>query len=233
MYCFLEIPKLSMLTPGRCIVLGTMLSEVPRRIGTTSARSRPGSEWKTVHSLPGLDLALVVPILRGTSDNMVPSTMQRPGAIAASEINKVKSAVVAVPVQDCQRWIVEVLAVLERKYLFRASSRYHQRIQRARPSHLPISQDEKAPSDYNSIAASEINKVKSAVVAVPVQDCQRWIVEVLAVLSYICFVHLVAIIRGSREQDPAIFQFPKTRKLHLSKVCCIFSLPLLTILSFL
>lgn len=34
-------------------------------------------------------------------------------------------------------------------------------------------------------------------------------------ISYICFVHLVAIIRGSREQDPAIFQFPKTRKLHL------------------
>ncbi|KAJ5972172.1 uncharacterized protein N7479_002090 [Penicillium vulpinum] len=42
--------------------------------------------------------------------------------IAASEINKVKSAVVAVPVQDCQRWIVAVLAGLERKCLVPAGT---------------------------------------------------------------------------------------------------------------
>jgi hypothetical protein len=37
-------------------------------------------DTETVHSLPGLNLALVVPVLRRTSDNMIPSTMQRPGA---------------------------------------------------------------------------------------------------------------------------------------------------------
>ncbi|CAI7623855.1 unnamed protein product [Penicillium glandicola] len=45
------------------------------------------------------------------------SRKQYIGHISASEINKVKSAVVAVPVQECQRWTVEVLAGLERKCL--------------------------------------------------------------------------------------------------------------------
>ncbi|CAG8906597.1 unnamed protein product [Penicillium egyptiacum] len=45
------------------------------------------------------------------------SRKQYIGSIAASEINKVKSAIVAVPVQECQRWTVEVLAGLERECL--------------------------------------------------------------------------------------------------------------------
>jgi hypothetical protein len=53
------------------------------------------------------------------------SRKQYIGSIAASEINKVKSAVVAVPMQDCQRWIVEVLAVLERKRLVPSGTSVH------------------------------------------------------------------------------------------------------------
>ncbi|KAJ5823328.1 hypothetical protein N7447_005668 [Penicillium robsamsonii] len=45
------------------------------------------------------------------------SKKQYIGQISARDINKVKSAVVAVPVQECQRWTVEVLAGLERKSL--------------------------------------------------------------------------------------------------------------------
>lgn len=53
------------------------------------------------------------------------------GCISASDINKVKSAVVAVPVQNCQRWMVEVLAGLERKCLIPlgASVCYHSQIE--------------------------------------------------------------------------------------------------------
>jgi hypothetical protein len=55
------------------------------------------------------------------------SRRQYVGCISASDINKVKSAVVAVPVQNCQRWMVEVLAGLERKFLipFGTSVHYH------------------------------------------------------------------------------------------------------------
>ncbi|KAJ5374895.1 hypothetical protein N7517_006901 [Penicillium concentricum] len=45
------------------------------------------------------------------------SKKQYIGQISGDDINKVKSAVVAVPVQECQRWMVEVLAGLERKCL--------------------------------------------------------------------------------------------------------------------
>jgi hypothetical protein len=53
------------------------------------------------------------------------STKQYIGSIAASEISKVKSAVVAVPVQECQRWTVEVLAGLERKCLAPSGTSVH------------------------------------------------------------------------------------------------------------
>ncbi|KAJ6189435.1 hypothetical protein N7519_004343 [Penicillium mononematosum] len=53
------------------------------------------------------------------------SRKQYIGSIAASKINKVKSAVVAVPVQECQRWTVEVLAGLERKCLVPSGASVH------------------------------------------------------------------------------------------------------------
>lgn len=59
------------------------------------------------------------------------SRTQYVGCISASDINKVKSAVVAVPVQDCQHWMVEVLAGLERKFLvpLGTSVHYHSQIE--------------------------------------------------------------------------------------------------------
>ncbi|KGO78522.1 hypothetical protein PITC_067310 [Penicillium italicum] len=61
------------------------------------------------------------------------SRMEYVGYISASDINKVKSAVVAVPMQNCQRWMVEVLAGLERKFLipFGTSVHNHDRIEPA------------------------------------------------------------------------------------------------------
>ncbi|KAJ5504217.1 hypothetical protein N7463_007091 [Penicillium fimorum] len=50
------------------------------------------------------------------------SKQQYIGQISARDINKVKSAVVAVLVQECQRWTVEVLAGLERKSLIPLST---------------------------------------------------------------------------------------------------------------
>ncbi|KOS39002.1 hypothetical protein ACN38_g10178 [Penicillium nordicum] len=59
------------------------------------------------------------------------SKKQYVSRIAASDINKVKSAVVAVPAQDCQYWMVEVLAGLERKSLVPpgTSVHYHNQIE--------------------------------------------------------------------------------------------------------
>ncbi|KAJ5206049.1 hypothetical protein N7491_003331 [Penicillium cf. griseofulvum] len=50
------------------------------------------------------------------------SMKQYIGKISAWNINKVKSEIVAVPVQECQRWTVEVLAALERKFLVPAGT---------------------------------------------------------------------------------------------------------------
>ncbi|KAJ5169561.1 uncharacterized protein N7500_002344 [Penicillium coprophilum] len=59
------------------------------------------------------------------------SKKQYIGQIQARDINKVKSAVVVVPVQACQRWTVEVLAELERKCLIPVgtSADYHNQIE--------------------------------------------------------------------------------------------------------
>lgn len=68
------------------------------------------------------------------------SRKQYVGHIAVSDINKVKSAVVAVPVQDSQRWTVEVLAGLERKCLIPlgTSVDYYNQME---PSHVRVTDD--------------------------------------------------------------------------------------------
>ncbi|KAJ6031552.1 hypothetical protein N7540_002284 [Penicillium herquei] len=53
------------------------------------------------------------------------SSKQWISRVSASEINKIKAATKAVPLQRCQRWTTEVLGVLERKGLVPSGTRDH------------------------------------------------------------------------------------------------------------
>ncbi|CAG7963758.1 unnamed protein product [Penicillium nalgiovense] len=91
--------------------------------------AKPGSlhcTWYHVVGGPTQDQGYVRKIQAGKRmDSFGISRKQYIGSIAASEINKVKSAVVAVPVQECQRWTVDVLAGLERKCLVPSGTSVH------------------------------------------------------------------------------------------------------------
>lgn len=63
------------------------------------------------------------------------STKQWVSRVPATEINKIKSAAQSVPMQRCQRWTTEVLAVLERKGLVPPGTHAHFHSQ-IEPSHF-------------------------------------------------------------------------------------------------